>query len=84
MSLQPDIPVNDGWNEIIHDTQPHHHGWSTVFFPLPPPPPKKPLQSLVSMDSHVLSSQQPNKNNFLSLESEPSKGKQLAMSPSFD
>jgi hypothetical protein len=84
VSLQPEIPVNDGWNEIIHDPQPHHHGWPTVSFPLPPPPPKKPLQPVVSMASHALSSQQPNKNKALAHEPEPSKGKQLAMSPSSD
>jgi hypothetical protein len=26
VSLQPEIPVNDGWNEIVHNPQPHHHG----------------------------------------------------------
>jgi len=34
------------------------------------------------MDSHALSAQQPNKNKVLAQENEPSKGKQLAMSPS--
>jgi hypothetical protein len=54
--IQPG-PVNDGWNEVVHDPQTHHHGWPIVSLPLPPPPPKKPLYPFFSMDSHALSAQ---------------------------
>jgi hypothetical protein len=41
VSMQPEPPVNDGWQEIVHQPVAHHHGWPTVSFPLPPPPPPK-------------------------------------------
>jgi hypothetical protein len=39
VSMQPEPPANDGWQEIVHQPVAHHHGWPTVSFPLPPPPP---------------------------------------------
>jgi hypothetical protein len=41
VSMQPEPPANDGWQEIVHQPVAHHHGWPTVSFPLPPPPPPK-------------------------------------------
>jgi hypothetical protein len=43
---------------------------------------RQPLQPVVSMASHAILSQQPNKTKSLAQEPEPSKGKQLACSPS--
>jgi len=37
VSLQPEVPANDGWKEIVHQPISHHCGWPTVSFPLPPP-----------------------------------------------
>jgi hypothetical protein len=78
--MQPEIPTNDGWNEVVHDPQPHFNGWPTVSLPLPPPPPKQPLQPAISMASHALSHQQPKNHKALAQELEPSKGKQPACS----
>jgi len=80
--MQPEILVNDGWNEVVHDTQPHHHGWPTVCLPLPPPSPRQPLHPVISMASHALSVQQPKKHKTLGQEPKPSKGKQSSCSPS--
>jgi hypothetical protein len=37
VSLQPEVPTNDGWQEIVHQPVSHHHGWPTMSLPLPPP-----------------------------------------------
>jgi hypothetical protein len=37
VSLQPEVPANDGWKEIVNQPISHHHGWPTMSFPLPPP-----------------------------------------------
>jgi hypothetical protein len=39
VSLQPEVPINDGWQDIVHSPVVHHDGWPTVSFPFPPPPP---------------------------------------------
>jgi hypothetical protein len=39
VSLPPEIPANDGWNDVVNPPQ-KAHGWPTVSLPLPPPPPK--------------------------------------------
>ena len=80
--MQLEIPVNDGWNELVYDPQPHNHVWPTISLPLPPPLPKKPLQPAISMASHALSVQQPKKHKTLGQEPKPSKGKQSSCSPS--
>jgi hypothetical protein len=36
--MQPELPANDGWQEIVHQPVAHHHGWPTISFPFPPPP----------------------------------------------
>jgi hypothetical protein len=40
VSLPPEIPANDGWNEIINPPSHQAQIWSTTSFPLHPPPPK--------------------------------------------
>jgi hypothetical protein len=41
--MQPEPPVNDGWQEIVHQYVAHHQVWPTMSLPLPPPPmPKNP------------------------------------------
>lgn len=82
MSLQPEVPINDGRNEVFHDPQPHHHGWPTIYIPLPPPPPNKPLQHVVSISSHALSAHDLNKDKALAHKYEPRKWKQSSMLPS--
>jgi hypothetical protein len=43
VSMQPELPTNDGWQEIVHQPTAHHHGWPTMSLPLLPPPlPKNP------------------------------------------
>jgi hypothetical protein len=37
VSLQPEVPKNYGWKEIVNQPVSHHHGWHTMSFPLPPP-----------------------------------------------
>jgi hypothetical protein len=37
VSLQPEVPANDGWQEIVHQPVSHHRGWPTMSLPLPPP-----------------------------------------------
>jgi hypothetical protein len=39
VSLQPEVPINDGWQGIFHSPIVHHDGWPTVLLSLPPPPP---------------------------------------------
>jgi hypothetical protein len=36
VSMQPEVPANDGWQEIVHHPVSHHLGWPTVSLPLPP------------------------------------------------
>jgi hypothetical protein len=37
VSLQLEVPTNDGWQEIINQLVSHHRGWHTMSLPLPPP-----------------------------------------------
>jgi hypothetical protein len=37
VSLQPEVPENDGWQEIFHLTVSQHHGWLNLSLPTPPP-----------------------------------------------
>jgi hypothetical protein len=38
VSLQPEVPENDGWQEIVHPTISQHRGWPNLSLPAPPPP----------------------------------------------
>jgi hypothetical protein len=51
VSLQPEVPRNDGWKEIVNLTVSHHRGWPTMSFPLPPP--VNPKVQIVRADSPV-------------------------------
>jgi len=42
VSLQPEVTENDGWQDVVHPTVSHHHGWPILSL-LPPPPPVKPI-----------------------------------------
>ena len=46
VSLQPEVPKNDGWHEIVHPLVSHHHGWPNLS--LPPPPPHVKLNVQIS------------------------------------
>jgi hypothetical protein len=37
VSLQPEVPENDGWQEIVHPTVSQHRGWPNLSLPPPPP-----------------------------------------------
>jgi hypothetical protein len=37
VSLQPELPKNDGWQEIFHPAVSQHHGWPNLSLPAPPP-----------------------------------------------
>jgi hypothetical protein len=37
VSLQPEVPENDGWQEIVHQAVSHHRGWTNLSLPPPPP-----------------------------------------------
>jgi hypothetical protein len=77
VSLPPKIPVNDGWNDIVHSPSPCVEGWPTISLPFPPPPPPKKLaQPIVSIASHALP------KNIKTQEPNPKKGKRP--SHSFD
>jgi len=36
VSLQPEVPENDGMQEIVHPIVSQHHGWPKLTFPSPP------------------------------------------------
>jgi hypothetical protein len=38
VSMQPEPPANDGWQDIVHQPTAHHHGFPIVSLSLPPPP----------------------------------------------
>ena len=54
MSLQPEVPANDGWKEIVNPTVSHRRGWPNM--PLPLPPPVNPNVQIVRVDSPIQSS----------------------------
>jgi hypothetical protein len=37
VSLQPEVPENDGWQEIVHPTVSQHCGWPNLSLPAPSP-----------------------------------------------
>ena len=37
VSLQPEVPENDGWQEIVHLTVSQHRDWPNLSLPAPPP-----------------------------------------------
>jgi hypothetical protein len=37
VSLQPEVPENDGWQEIVHPTVSQHRGWPNLTLLAPPP-----------------------------------------------
>jgi hypothetical protein len=37
VSLQPEVPENDGWKKIFHPTVSQHRGWPNLSLPTPPP-----------------------------------------------
>jgi hypothetical protein len=36
VSLQPKVPKNNEWKEIVHPTVSQHHGWPNLSLPTPP------------------------------------------------
>jgi hypothetical protein len=52
VSIQPEPPTNDGWQEIFNQPTSHHHGWPIVSLALPPPPPPINLNAQIP---HVVS-----------------------------
>jgi hypothetical protein len=37
VSLQPEVPKNDGWKEIVHPSVSEHRGWPNLSLPSPLP-----------------------------------------------
>ena len=37
VSLQPEVPENDTWQDIVHPTLSQHRGWPNLSLPAPPP-----------------------------------------------
>jgi hypothetical protein len=54
VSLQPEVPKNDGWQDISHRTVSQHHGWPNL--PLPTPPPVNQIVQVAPTHSLVQSS----------------------------
>jgi hypothetical protein len=54
LSLQPEVPTNDGWEEIVNSTVSHHRGWPNLS--LPHPPRINPNAHISPIDSPVQSS----------------------------
>jgi hypothetical protein len=54
VSLQPEVPENDGWQEIVHPAVSQHRGWTNLS--LPPPPPVNPIVQAAPNHSPVKSS----------------------------
>jgi hypothetical protein len=54
VSLQPEVPTNYGWKEIVNLTVSHHRGWPNLS--LPPPPPVNTNVQIALVHSPVQSS----------------------------
>jgi hypothetical protein len=54
VSMQPEVPANDGWKEIVNPVVSHHRGWPNLS--LPPPPPVNPNVQISPVHSPVQSS----------------------------
>jgi hypothetical protein len=79
VSLQPEVPVNDGWEDVVQHPPVHHGGWPTMSLPLPPPPPpKQHVQQISSIASHAHSSHASRRLKTTIPEPKTSKGKQIA------
>jgi hypothetical protein len=81
VSLQPEVPENDGWQEIVHPAISQHHGWPNLSLPAPPPvnqisqaaPVHSPVQYLharkrLKIEAHHT----PDKGKFIDAPSSPS------------
>ena len=55
ISLQPKVPENDGWQEIVHSTVSQHRGWHNLSL-LAPPPLVNPIVQVYRAHSPVQSS----------------------------
>jgi hypothetical protein len=80
VSLQPEVPINDGWQDIVHQPVVHHHGWPTVSFPFPPPPPlNQHAQQIDHIASPVQSSHASKRLKTTIPEPLSSKGKKVSL-----
>jgi hypothetical protein len=78
VSLQPKVPENDGWQEIVHPTVSQHRGWPNLS--LPTPPPINPIVQVSPVHSPVQSSHA-RKRLKIEANHAPDKGKAI-VSPS--
>jgi hypothetical protein len=53
--LQPEVPENDRWQEIVHPAVSQHRGWPNLSLPAPPPS-FNPIFQVSPAHSHVQSS----------------------------
>jgi hypothetical protein len=82
VSLQPEVPENDRWKEIVHTKVSQHCGWPNLCLPSPPPlvnpvvqasPTHSPAQSShASKRLKIKSHHAPNKGKVLDAPSSPS------------
>jgi hypothetical protein len=81
VSLQHEVPENEGWQEIVHLVVSQHHGWPNLSLPAPPPsvnqifqaaPAHSPVQSShVRKRLKIESHHAPDKGKFFSAPSSP-------------
>jgi hypothetical protein len=72
LSLQPEVPENDGWQEIVHPTVSQHRGWPNLTLPAPPN-----LNPILQASPHHSPVKYSHANKILKTESHPAldKGK---------
>jgi hypothetical protein len=82
VSLQHEVPENDGWKEIFRPTISQHHGWPNLSLPAPPPlvnqivqvsPTHSPVQSSHAIKRLKIEAHHaPDKGKFVAAPSSPS------------
>jgi hypothetical protein len=89
VSLQPEVPENDGWQEIVHPTVSQHRGWPNLSLPAPPPinqivqaaPVHSPVQSShASKRLKTEAHHAPDKGKSIAAPSSPSNGSDKSVS----
>jgi hypothetical protein len=89
VSLQPEVPKNDGWQEIVHPTVSQHRGWPNLSLPAPPPinqivqaaPVHSPVQSShASKRLKTEAHHAPDKGKAIAAPSSPSNGSDKSVS----
>jgi hypothetical protein len=89
VSLQPEVPKNDGWKEIVHSTISQHRGWPNISLLAPPhvnqnfqvAPTHSPVQSShASKRLKIEAHHAPHKGKFIVAPSSSSNGSDKSVS----